>query len=710
VDTSRPLVSIATSSSYLRSGLNAYIAGYSSDKYSGSLSARPIDGVTGAIGATEAWSASATLDAVTTANLSNRFVLSYGVDSPASNSTSRGFSWTTYSSLPTAQMTPLNKNSAGTVDNKGQSRVDFIRGDRTKELAQSGGIFRDRDSRFGDVVNSNIWYTGKPASGYSVNNYATFRSTGTGGLGGRAPMVYIGANDGILHGFSAGNWPSDTTITVPGGKELLAYIPQGIAEGNLRKLTDTTYIHQYFVDGTPFTGDAYIGTTPAWKTVLIGTLGAGGKGYFALDVTDPAQFTASNAANLVVTDTTATTDIDLGYIFSPPVMDDAVANKSRQIVKLNGGRWAAVLGNGYNSTNEAPVLIIQYLDGTKAIKKISPCITSATTTSNACSFKGTNGLSTPQLIDLNGDGTVDVAYAGDLKGNLWKFDLSSVTDTDWKVSFSGQPFFVAQPSAGVTLPITAAPFWMPHPLGGIMVAVGTGRNLSDMDQGSVGIDSLFALYDNSTFTTASNVVTITDAAVINTTASTSLPTTLVQQTITATPVLDTGTNYYTSSNNAVDYVGTPAQAGPPAVAAVAAKRGWYLNWPIGGQRVLQNMRAFSGQKILIQSMIPKTGASSNTETCSPSATTERSFQSVLNMFTGAPPVAPAFSFTDPLITAAIGQTITMVEGSAGDTTIIRTDTKIKLLSSNCPVGQVCNSKDFNPGSSVGVRANWRQVQ
>jgi type IV pilus assembly protein PilY1 len=289
--------------------------------------------------------------------LANRFVFSY-------NGT-KGINWKIFKDLPNAQKDKLKLTAADKVDNKGQERVDYLRGDRTKEASQSGGIFRDRGSRLGDIVNSNIWYTGKPASGYSMNGYYAFRSNANGGKGGRTPMVYVGANDGMLHGFAASN-----------GTELMAYIPQGIAEGDLRKLTDTNYDHQYFVDGSPFTGDAFIGSTPAWTTVLVGTLGAGGKGYFVLDVTDPANFTVANAGALVLTDTTKSSDPDLGHIISPPLVDSAVDNKSRQIVKMNGpsgGRWAVVLGNGYNSINEAPVLVIQYLDGDKEIKKLSPC-------------------------------------------------------------------------------------------------------------------------------------------------------------------------------------------------------------------------------------------------------------------------------------------------------------------------------------------------
>jgi type IV pilus assembly protein PilY1 len=705
LDTSKPLMSIATSSSYLRSGLSAYIAGYSADKWSGLLAARPIDAANGSLGTTETWNAATLLDA-SNFSVANRFVLSY--------SGTAGVPWTTWASLPSLQQTPLNSNAGGIVDSLGQSRVDFIRGDRSKEAAQTSGVFRDRTSRLGDIVNSNIWYTGKPASGYTMNGYSTFRSRGDGGKGGRTPMVYIGANDGMLHGFAASNWPSTASATIPGGTELLAYIPQGVAQGNLRKLTDSSYSHQYFVDGTPFSGDAYIGSTPAWATVLVGTLGAGGKGYFVLDVTDPAQFTASNAANLVITDTTAIADADIGNITSPPVVDDA--GKSRQVVKMNWndatgqnvGRWATVLGNGYNSTNEAPVLLVQYLDGDKAIKKISPCTlpTILPTATGACSFQGGgNGLSSPQLIDLNGDGTVDVAYAGDLKGNLWKFNLTSATDSNWQAAFAKQPFFVAKasntastrPNASVTQPITTAPYWMQHPLGGIMLAVGTGQNLTLPDQTSSGTDSYYALYDNSTFTTssASKIVSIADSTPINTTSSTLLPTTLVQQTITDT-LAEAGATYYTSSSNAVNYGG-----GTP-------KRGWYLDWSYGGQRVLHNTRAFSGQKILVQSTVPKAGTSSSTESCTSISTTERSFLSILNMFTGNPSVLPPFTLT---ATTTSNQNVTTIETSpGGDNKLIRTDDKIKLLKANCPAGQSCTALDLNPDKYAGKRVNWREIQ
>ena len=704
-DTSKPLITVTTSASTLRQGLSAYVAGYKAENWAGQLMARPLDATTAAVGGTVTWDAAAMLDDAAY-SVANRFVASYGLVGSAS--TAAGFSWSTYASLPTLQKTPMNSNSAGTADSKGQDRVDYIRGDRTKEAA-AGGIFRDRGSRMGDVVNSSIWYTGRPASGYTTHGYFGFSSTATGGKGARTPMVYIGANDGMMHGVAAA-----TNGSVTGGTELLAYIPKGIAENSLRTLTDTSYTHKYFVDGTPFTGDAYITvpgqTAAAWATVLIGTLGIGGKGYFVLNATDPADFTDAKVANLVINDTTdsltGTNDADMGVIASPPVVDDAIASKPSQIVQMNNGRWALVMGNGYNSVNEAPVLLIQYLDGDKSIKKLSPCASPIASTT--CTFKGGNGLSSPALIDLDGNGRADVAYAGDLKGNLWKFNLSSATDSSWGVGFSDQPFFVAKgrattgtrPSATVAQAITSAPYFMFHPLGGVMVSVGTGRNLTDADQTSTEIDSYYSLWDNSTFTSASGVVTITDGTAVNTTSSTALPTTtggLVQQTVTGT-LTDAGNTLYTSSTNAVDYT----------TSASTTKRGWYMDLGIStSERVLINTRLYTGETLLMISTVPKSGASSTGESCTASATAEMNYMYLLNMFTGKPPTTPAFDLTT---TPTTEPNILKVGG--GDTAVVEnTATQKKyVVKSDCAAGTTCASIALKLGSVAGRRVSWRKKQ
>jgi type IV pilus assembly protein PilY1 len=454
----------------------------------------------------------------------------------------------------------------------------------------------------------------------------------------------------------------------------------------------------------------------------VGTLGAGGKGYFILDVTDPSTgptaFTASNAANLVIKDTTgATVDADLGVITSMPVADDAISNKSSQIVQMNDDRWAVVLGNGYNSSNEAPVLLIQYLDGDKAIKKLSPCALTGTpaAATGTCSFKGTNGLSSPQLIDLNGDGRVDVAYAGDLKGNLWKFDLASNVATNWKVSFGSQPFFVAKgpatldptktgirPAATVQQSITSAPYWMAHPLGGIMVSVGTGRNLTDADHTSTGIDSYYALWDNSKFTVAAGIVSITDGTPINTTSSTELPTAtggLVAQTITGNIDL---TGYYSSSNNAVAYSTT----------STSAPRGWYIDLALPGstgERVLLNTRLFSGQTIIMTSTVPKKGSAGTAdESCVPGKTiAETNYLYFLNMLTGKQPAHSPFDTTE-VTTGGTSPNVLALPG--GDMAIVGSSSTVDkfLVPPDCAKDTNCDSTKLKPPKVPGKRASWRR--
>lgn len=739
-DTSSQPTSISSNGASLSANSKSYVAGYDAKKWSGRLKAFPIDPKTGALGTSPVWSATG-LGALDANNkyvvndpgklddpaysFSNRFVLSY--------SGGEGIEWKTYSSLPAAQKLPLSKNSSGTVDhtaanNYGQKRVDYIRGDRSREQSQTGGIFRDRDSRLGDIINSKILYLGKPVSNYGDAAYQTFKRPI--GAGSRANMLFVGANDGMLHGFDASN-----------GVEKLAYIPQGIAQGSLRNLTDPTYTHQYFVDGTPFAGDAKVGTGTAssnpWKTVLVTGLGAGGKGYVALDVTNQATFTAANVANLVIADTTATTDPDIGNMFITPAIDSSDASRSSQIVRVNANnaakhRWALVLGNGYNSTNEAPVLIVQYLDGSndvltgqKEIKKISPCISvssaSAGTFDNTCPYKTntgltingstSNGLSTPRTVDLNDDGIVDVAYAGDLAGNLWKFDLSSKNPNEWKTSFTNQPLFKAKTGQS----FTTAPYVEPNFTAGsgVQIHISSGRNLTLLDQTSNNIETTYSLWDNSLFrvvpvdpnaTSLGNKLEIQDLSSTRINTSNVMPATLIEQTVSTTPVVDAGNNYYTSSNNPVNY---DRLSGPD--------RGWFMDWKQSKQRVLRNSKSFDGQKISIYSTIPSSATvGANVETCTPGVNSEKNFLTILNMFTGKPSKALAYDLP-ATIAASTRANITTVELPPGDFTEVKTRNPTGKLGgkivSVCKEGQVCKPPIDTPwGSYVGVKAGWRGKQ
>jgi type IV pilus assembly protein PilY1 len=286
------------------------------------------------------------------------------------------------------------------ADGLGESRVNYLRGDRTLEAP--AGAFRQRDSRLGDIVNSSPWFVGGQNFGYDQlpdgaegkTTYAAFREAN---LLTRAKTIYVGSNDGMLHGFDAAT-----------GAERFAFVPSQFTLGSpapLVRLTDPAYVHRYFVDGTPVAGDVHYDS--AWHTVLVGTLGAGGEGVYALDVTDPTNFGAAQV--LWELD-----DAGLGNVIG-----------RASIARMANGSSAAIFGNGYGSGQGAKLYI-------RNIKTGAEIRTLSTSTDNTPSD---NGLSSPIPIDTNGDRVIDLVYAGDLHGNLWKFDVSSSDPANWKVAF-----------------------------------------------------------------------------------------------------------------------------------------------------------------------------------------------------------------------------------------------------------------------------------
>lgn len=388
------------------------------------------------------------------------------------------FLWDNLSSL---QQTALKTSSTGVVgsDTMGQDRLAWLRGDTTKEerAADGNGIFRNRiNTVLGDIINSDPIYTHNEDFGYTnLPSSATERSTYAAFVAGksnRPSMVYEGANDGMLHAFRA-----DITH-VDKGKELFAYIPAAVYS-NLSFLTEPDYSHKYYVDGSPNVGDAYINAN--WKTLLVGSLGKGGKAIFALDISDPYsyggdtsgsnvlwEYSGSSAAD-TANDGTGVTDADgMGYTFSQP-----------QIGRLNSGDWVAIFGNGYNSVSERAFLYIVNLSDGTLIKKIQ---TTATLS---------NGLSTPRLHDNNGDKIIDYVYAGDLQGNMWKFDLTSDNSDDWTAS----TLFIARNTGNQIQPITAQPTIGTHASGGVLVYFGTGSYLTNNDVSDTTIQSFYAIWD-----------------------------------------------------------------------------------------------------------------------------------------------------------------------------------------------------------------------
>ncbi|WP_168708473.1 PilC/PilY family type IV pilus protein [Hydrogenophaga sp. PAMC20947] len=655
--TAKPLVSIATSSTRLTTGAFAYIAKFNSENWTGDLSAYAIASKTGLPSTSATWTASTLMNStdLSVFNPSTRVVLTHN------GTVGKGFKW---ANLDATQKSVLRNGTSDTTT-VGEARVDFLRGDRTKEQRETGGYLRNRDSRLGDIVNSNIWYTGKPLRmDTDYTGHASFRSSNSG----RTPVLYVGANDGMLHGFNAST-----------GKEVLAYVPLG-AYANLRNFTQTDYSHSYFVDGHPFTGDAYNGSS--WKTYLVGALGAGGKGYFILDVTSPA-FTdpGTGDSSVVILDNTATTHADIGHIFAAPTLDNGTQSISQQIVKLNNGRWAVLMGNGYNSTNERPVLLIQYLDGAKELK---PIVANSSTGQ-------TNGLGAPRAVDVDGNGTMDVVYAGDLKGNLWKFNLIKTSDTNWGVSaWSGdsvcsnstscQPLYVAKTSGGATQPITAAPVVLNHPYGGKQVVFGTGKDLiaSDRDASSPQVQTTYSVWDKTTYALSGTSVLSSEGSGASISTGRSA---LVAQTVTSTD----SSGYVSTSSNTVAYSLTDS----------SAKRGWYLDLPISGERVLSNPLYLGESTVLVGSVVPKEAIEG--ETCDLSSAVDKGYITALNAISGKAGSTPLFGEAAPTATRTAfgtGEFASLTDIKNGRQRAISSD-------ANCTGSDCSTSSNSGTGTGTG---------
>lgn len=555
---------VAANTTRLDTGTLVYQAKFDPKDWSGQLLALSVDEITGDVNITTPnWEAASVMPTA-----SSRKIMTYN---PAAEPGERGiyFEWSPTSpqiGITDTQKAYLNQIT-GITDGLGEIRLNWLRGDNSNE-ERLGGTLRNRvklfnnsfitnatdlanpsipTNKLGDIVNSDPIYVGTDDFGYSTlpspegGSYTTFRSSDA--YQSRRPMLYVGANDGMLHGFDG---RKNTGSVTTGGEEIFAYLPNAVFP-ELSKLSSPGYSHQYFVDGVSTFGDVYFGS--AWHTLLAGVTGAGGKAIFALDITNPDEFGPASA----LWEFTNANDVDLGYTLAQPA-----------IGKMNNGKWAVIVGNGYNSSSDKAVLFILDAENGTVIKKID---TGAV---------GANGLSAPAVADLNGDHKIDVIYAGDLQGNLWKFDVSAGSESGWTISNSA-PLFVACSSTGTDCsdrqPITAKPA-----IGsvgadqgsGVMVLFGTGKYFETTDN-VVGTDpqvqTFYGLWDN-------NLGPITDRAELQ------------EQTITfeGAPV-DASGNASTglvraTSRNTVCYAATSDNTGddnPITCTTSNLNRGWALN-------------------------------------------------------------------------------------------------------------------------------------
>ena len=523
--------SVAFNSTSLDIGSVIYSAKFDTSDFSGRLYARSLNPETGRI-ANTLWEAS---EELADESSSTREIITY--------LNGQGVSFTADSagvdaaSPDSPHEDDLNVNkSTGLDDGAWADRLNYLRGNTTNDgvgnYRQRGNFSALVDNMtgpklLGDIVHSTPIYVGKPELNWpstfggsnASESYEQYRIDNAG----RTPMVYVGANDGMLHGFNANT-----------GEEVFAYIPalllnSGRHEG-LHSFTDSTYQHSYFVDLTPTVSDVYIDSddngSEEWTTVLVGGLRGGGRGYFALNVsgagksdasgtvTQGHQFDESNADNVAMWEFDGATDAAyLGYSYS-----------EAQIAKLNNGKWAVIFGNGYNSENGIAGLFIVYIEegadgswGSGDWEFIS--------TGVGAVGERKNGLSSPRLIDLNGDRIVDRVYAGDLMGNLWSFDLS---DQDGDVSggndsatwgpYGGVPLFTAGDTGEPSDAILSAPLVARNtsmaPAGNganVLVMFGTGQYLNTGDLTGNSPGAFYAVWDND-YTLTNGAITGDDLA------------------------------------------------------------------------------------------------------------------------------------------------------------------------------------------------------
>ncbi|BDB25121.1 type 4 fimbrial biogenesis protein PilY1 [Cupriavidus sp. P-10] len=489
--------------------------------------------------------------------------------SPGTAPAGKPFQWTSDSdaSLTTAQKTALGGDRA---------IVAYLRGDTTLEK-RNGGKYRDRvtdngsggsvSNVLGDIVNSSPIYVKAADAGYDYlngdggNSYFSFLANNRTN---RRAMIYVGANDGMLHGFDA--------LT---GVEKFAYLPNQAIVGtnSVKALASPDYVHRFLVDATPSAGDVFIrrGTdsTASWRTVLVGGMGAGGKGMFALDVTDPSAFDEKK----VMWEIAADSDNDLGYTLGTPA-----------IGRVNNGKWVAIFGNGYESNTGKAVLYIVDLANPFASNGIQKIYADAKETAAS---GNNNGLGSPEVV-YDDNLTIQAVYAGDLKGRMWKFDLAGDNPAAWSARMGttqGAPLFTAQSAAGVVQPITAAPTALVNPKDpkkGFLLTFGTGRFYDAADTAATGYNSVYGVWDNN--------------------AAAATRSDLRAQALTPGSTIVDGVSrpVLTLSSNAVDYT---------------TRRGWYIDLLTQGERVVVKPKT-DAERLVITTLTPSTdecvgGISSN---------------------------------------------------------------------------------------------------
>jgi type IV pilus assembly protein PilY1 len=530
------------------------------------------------------WSAQTQLDAQ---SASSRIIATWD---PVAN-VGIPFEWTTGTpSSGIATSTLLGQElMTFTADPSGPDTLNYLRGSTTQEV-RNGGQFRNRAHVLGDIVDSSPLYVGAPQANNNSASYVSFAAANAS----RTPVIYVGANDGMLHAFDA------TT-----GNERFAYIPKG-AYANLIKLASPYYNsqHQFYLNGSPQATDVQF-SDATWHTVLVSVQAQGGNSVFALDVTNPNSISSETAlANDVLWDFT---DSDMGLGFSTPAIAPTAEG------------WLVFVGNGYNNPNQKPVLYALNPQTGALVKKIDLC---AALVTNVCNASLSNGLSSVTAVNTSGQAAqnANVVYAGDLEGNLWRIDVSNANPASWTVTvlFEAKDSVSGNPQPITTVPAVSLNPSYPQTLG-TMVFFGTGQLLGNPDLTTTQVQTVYGVYDPlSGFTPPLTRGTVATSPAGNYLSSTGF----VKQTLS---IPSSNTNTVVSSGNPVN---------------LPTNKGWWVDLTQEtGQRVVTDPRIESGGALVFTTYQPVF----NTTTCTENGS---SYLYVLNYATGGSFATPQFDINN----------------------------------------------------------------
>lgn len=762
-----------TQSSRVTSSTQAYFSYYDPNNWTGRLTANAVSSDSSGIlsvSQTATWDASCVLTGVaagatcptttvagpvTAEAPSSRVILSWN------GTTGIPFQW---ANLTAAQQSALTLGDATANAN----RLNYLRGVRGNEVNTAGvGLYRDRDYVLGDIVDSSPVAVGQPVLPYAttwkdrlytaasmpentgLQNYVAFTTAQKT----RQNVVYVGANDGLLHGFEAGAFDTNNTYQTAtnDGSEVLAYMPgstiQSAASSTTSTLcastvatqtvvqnihgqtpvigsavactqatldySNTNYGHNFYVDATPTSGDLFYGLTSSteqWHTWLVGGMGPGGAAIYALDITTPGNFSESNASTVVIGEWNSSTisctivpncGNNLGNTYGTPL-----------IRRLHNGKWAVIFGNGYGSSSGDAGVYIMTIDPASGSKTFYYLSTNKSGSSD--------GIAYVSSADLDGDHVVDYLYAGDLLGNVWRFDLTSTSPSLWAASSS--PIF----SAGSAYPITSSLVIgvVNGPLGNqVMVSFATGQKVPLTNTTSASYatatQGLYAFWDWNfsvwnALASGNQYASLTSAA-----TGLSFPFTVATSDLTTQSLAVVGSGNVDLTSTAICWKSSTVCG---STAASNTKFGWYMALPGTQEQVIYNPQLV-GAAFLVNSIIP---ANSSLLSCTTGL--DSGYTYAISLATGgvAPASAGATSFfVNTTQTNSSGSTTTttntdansagMATNATGQSNVMVTSTtqSSSSISSggtgssiSCSLGGTCNNM---PGSLVMTASPFANV-